>query len=283
MKGALRFLICGALFLSASAQDIEAQNTADTPWKKTETVGSTWRGFPTSTFPIEKWTLVVALPTAPLEGNPWIMKIEDAGDSFHWQINKMLLDAGVAVVSLNTYNTYGAPCGIAAMDSVYNFVVNRFGLSTKCSLGAISRAGLSVYRWAAAHPALVNAIYCEGPVMDFTTWPMRWPESAANWKELKELYGFKSDAEALVFKENPIDLLPVIAKAGIRLRHVVSVTNEHDTRVVPNKSNTFRAAGILSGLGHGMDLAILPPETSGPPYPTDSASVRFIIEASLAR
>ena len=72
MKGALRFLICGALLLSASAQDLEAQNTADTPWKKTEAVGSTWRGFPTSTFPIGKWTLVVALPTEPLEGNPWI-------------------------------------------------------------------------------------------------------------------------------------------------------------------------------------------------------------------
>ncbi len=144
MKGALRFLICGALVLSASAQDLEAQNTADTPWKKTEAVGSTWRGFPTSTFPIGKWTLVVTLPTEPLEGNPWIMKIEDAGDSFHWQINKMLLDAGVAVVSLNTYNTYGAPCGLEAMDSVYSFVVDRFGLSEKCSLGAISRAGLSV-------------------------------------------------------------------------------------------------------------------------------------------
>lgn len=276
-------MVCAVLLIMVSAQYIGAQNTADRPWASTDTVGSTWRGFPTATFPIGKWTLVVARPTSPLEGNPWILKIEDAGDSFHWQINKMLLDAGVAVASLNTYNTYGAPCGLEAMDSVYNFVVNRFGFSEKCSLGAISRAGLSVYRWAAANPERVNAIYCEGPVMDFTTWPMKWPGSSANWTELKELYGFGSDAEALDFKANPIDLLPAIAKAGIKLRHVVSVTNEHDTKVVPNEGNTFRAAGILSSLGYGMDLVILPPETAEPPYPTDSASVRFIIEASLAR
>ena len=161
MKGALRFLICGALLLSASAQNLEAQNTADTPWKKTEAVGSTWR--------------------------------------------------------------------------------------------------------------------------EFTTWPMQWPGSAPNWIELKELYGFGSDEDALAYRQNPIDLLPEIAKAGIKLRHVVSVTNEHDTRVVPNDSNTFRAAGILSRLGSGIDLAILPPETVEPPYPTDSASVRFIVEASAGR
>lgn len=275
--------MCGALLMAASTQLISGQNVADSPWMPAGTVGDTWRGYSVTSFPIGKWKAVVTLPSEPLEGNPWIMKIEDAGDSFHWQLNKMLLDAGVAVVSLNTYNTYGAPCGLEVMDSVYNVVRGHFGFSTKCSLGAISRAGLSVYRWAARNPGRVNAIYCEGPVMDFTTWPMLWPESSDNWKELKELYGFESDSQAVAFKENPIDLLPVIAEAGIRLRHVVSVTNEHDTRVVPNDRNTFRAAGILSGLGYGMDIAILPEDTVEPPYPTDSVSVKFIVGASSGR
>lgn len=258
-------------------------NLADKPWTTTKGVkNGEWHGFKVYESKIDEYRIWVAEPKIPAKGKPWIMRIQDFGEGFHWQMNEKLLNSGVYVVAINSYNVYGADYGLNLMDSLYNIARHHFGLPEKCALSGVSRAGLSTYRWAIRHPERVACIYCEGPVLDFKTWPMSWPLSADNWTELKRYYGFSSDAEAIAYKGNPIDNLEPIAKAKIPIRHVISLTDEHDTKIVPNERNTLKADSILHQLGHNMDIVIIP-KGMVVPYIFDDESVQFIISNFLPR
>lgn len=253
---------------------------ADKPWMAATGIkNQEWHGFKVYESKIDEFRIWVAEPQKPIKGKPWIMRIQDFGDGFHWQINEKLLHSGVYVVAINSYNVYGADYGLNLMDSLYNIARIRFGLSEKCALSGVSRAGLSTYRWAIRHPKRVACIYCEGPVLDFKTWPMAWAPSANNWTELKQYYGFASDSQAIAYKGNPIDNLEPIAKAKIPIRHVISLTDEHDTKIVPNDRNTLKAQQYLQQMGHDMNIVITP-EGMKVPYSFDDESVKFIISNS---
>lgn len=253
------------------------ENLADKPWVTTGGVkNEEWHGFRVYESKIDEFSVWIAEPKTPVKGKPWIMRIQDFGDGFHWQINEKLLNSGAYVVAINSYNVYGADYGLNLMDSLYKIARNHFGLPEKCALAGVSRAGLSVYRWAIQHAECVACIYCEGPVLDFKTWPMSWLPSVNNWTELKQYYGFTSDAEAIAYKGNPIDNLEPIAKAKIPIRHVISLTDEHDTKIVPNDKNTLKAQQYLQQMGHNINIVITP-EGMKVPYAFDDKSVEFMI------
>ena len=109
---------------------------------------------------------------------------------------------------------------------------------------------------------------------------MSWEPSAGNWTKLKEYYGFKTDEEAIAYQGNPIDNLAPIAKAKIPLRHVISLTDEHDTKIVPNDKNTLKAQRLLKQMGHDIDVVVTP-EGMKAPYVFDSESVRFILSKTI--
>ena len=250
---------------------------ADKPWVTAEGVkNGSWRGFKVHESQLNEFRIWIAEPKTPAEGRPWILRIQDFGDGFHCEMNEMLLQAGIYVVAINSYDVCGADYGLNLMDSLYTIARKHFNLPEKCALGCVSRAGLSAYRWAVRHPKRVACIYGEGPVMDFKTWPMAWKPSAGNWTKLKEYYGFACDQEAVAYKGNPIDQLAPIAKAKIPLRHVISLTDEHDTKIVPNDKNTLKAQRILKQMGHDIDVVVTP-EGMKVPYAFDGESVQFIL------
>lgn len=252
-------------------------NLADEPWISTgASQKEEWHGFKIYKFHSGSFSIQIAEPKTAMGNKAWVMYIGDIGDGFHWQINERLLKSGAYVVGINSYNTYGSDYGLSLMDSLYNLALNKFKLSNKCSLFGVSRAGLSVYRWAIKHPERVASIYCEGPVLDFKTWPMAWKPSAANWVELKKYYAFANDAEAMAYKGNPIDNMRVIAEAKIPIRHVISLTAEHDVKIVPNDKNTLKAQQYLKKMGHDIDVVVIPPGMK-PPYTSDDESVRFML------
>ena len=275
------FLALWLCIFSSFAQNnerIKDGNLADRPWVKVQSLEKgTWHGFNVYEREIDKFQMQIAQPEKPAEGNPWIISIGEIGDGYHWQIHEELLKAGVHVAAINVYDVYGADYGLSLMDSLYVLARERFGLPEKCGLFGVSRAGLSVYRWAIRYPDRVACIYCEGPVLDFKTWPMSWKPSAHNWNELKQYYGFDSDAEAIAYKGNPIDNLEPIAKAKIPIRHVISLTDEHDVKIVPNDKNTLKAQQILRSLEHDLEIVVTP-EGMKAPYDFDDASISFILE-----
>ena len=255
----------------------ETDNLADKPWVTAEGVkNGSWRGFKVHESQLNEFRIWIAEPKTPAEGRPWILRIQDFGDGFHCEMNEMLLQAGIYVVAINSYDVCGADYGLNLMDSLYTIARKHFNLPEKCALGCVSRAGLSAYRWAVRHPKRVACIYGEGPVMDFKTWPMAWKPSAGNWTKLKEYYGFACDQEAVAYKGNPIDQLAPIAKAKIPLRHVISLTDEHDTKIVPNDKNTLKAQRMLKQMGHDIDVVVTP-EGMKVPYAFDGESVQFIL------
>lgn len=270
-------ILIGCLYLSSISLCSHAQteksaslsdtNLADTPWLSSGGVeNQEWRGFKVYEFKLGEFTVQIAEPNVVAEGKPWVMNVGGVGDGYHWEINADILNAGAYIVGINSYNTYGSDHGIDLMDSLYTIAREQFGLPQKCALQAVSRAGLSVYRWAIRHPNRVSAIYCEGPVLDFKTWPMSWAPSSGDWASLKAQYGFADDAEAIAiaYTGNPIDNLGPIAEAKIPLRHVISLTEEHDTTIVPNEKNTLKAQRLLQAMGHDIDVVITPEGEKAP-------------------
>lgn len=276
-------LFLGNTFSYAQKNISSEENIADKPWTTVASVNNAeWHGFRVYESKIDEFSIWIAEPKTPAKGKPWVMRIQDFGDGFHWQINEKLLEAGAYVVAINSYNVYGADYGLQLMDSLYTIANKHFGLSVKCAMTAVSRAGLSTYRWAIRYPERVACIYCEGPVLDFKTWPMSWKPSAGNWAELKQYYGFANDTEAVAYTGNPIDNLEAIAKARIPIRHVISLTDEHDTKIVPNDRNTLEARRRLQKIGHDMEIVVIP-KGMKVPYSFDDESVDFMISNAMAK
>lgn len=263
--------------------NISETNLADKPWLNAGKItNQEWRGFKVYEFSIDDFTIQIAEPKNAAPGKPWVLNVGGVGDGYHWEINEDLLNAGAYVVGIDSYNTYGSDYGLDLMDSLYNIARTQFDLPQKCTLFGVSRAGLSVYRWAIRHPQRVASIYCEGPVLDFKTWPMSWAESAGDWVSLKKQYGFVDDATAITYKGNPIDNLKPIAEANIPLRHVISLTEDHDTKIVPNEKNTLKAQRILQAMGHDIDVVITPKGDKAP-FVSDKASVEFMMQAARTK
>jgi sialidase-1 len=138
---------------------------------------------------------------------------------------------------MDTGGMLGCEKALDHWDTFYEHMIgHQYGLAKKVALEGVSRGGLFVYRWAARNPSKVACIYADTPVCDFKSWPLgqgRGIGHAPTWQTLLEMYRL-TEAEALLYKRNPIDVLEPIAKARVPLLHIVS---ENDT-VVPPAENT---------------------------------------------
>ena len=102
--------------------------------------------------------------------------------------------------------------------------------------------------------------------MNLASWPKKWPGSQREWQDAKREFGFAQDDDVLKFKFNPIDLVADIARAGIPMRHTISLSDE----VVPAEENTLEANRRLSKIGKAIDLVIVEkgtPESNGHHFP----------------
>ncbi|MDF7825466.1 GDSL-type esterase/lipase family protein [Pontiellaceae bacterium B12227] len=243
------------------------------PGKKTN-----FRGFSRYDLSSGKGKIIVLAPKKPRLGKPWVWK------GWFWG-NKLipstqltvfadlkLLEEGYYVVMAGG-DSLGHPSGSGRMDAAYELMTETYGFSRKPVLVGISRETLSVYRWASTHPGSVGGIYVDNGVCSVKSWPggKLVPGSdavgegnAKQWKKLKERYGFSSDAEALAYRGNPIDLLEPLAKAGIPVLHIcgladTTVPYEENSAIV--KERYQKLGGnyqeiLKEGLGHhphGLD------------------------------
>jgi pimeloyl-ACP methyl ester carboxylesterase len=125
----------------------------------------------------------------------------------------------------------------------------------------------------------VACIYGDAPVCDFKSWPGgkgTGKGSAGDWSQLQRHYGFASEAEALAFNGNPVDQLAPLAKAKVRLIHVVGDTDD----VVPVAENTSLIESRYQALG-GRIQVIHKPGVGHHPHGLDDPTpvVTFIRES----
>jgi len=213
-----------------------------------------YHGIALHSFEIGSDKVSVLVPSQPLPSKAWILapslyNMENPAVANIARTELDLVKLGFYVVALGPGNTFGAPQAIAKWDELYREMTETYGLNKKIALLGLSREGLSITRWAAKHPGKVSALYMDKAVCDFKSWPGGklglGKGSPKDWASLQELYGFASEADALAFKENPVDLAPKLVSAGVA---IVYVAGDKDD-VVPVSENGARLQAEYDRLG----------------------------------
>ncbi len=212
---------------------------------------SDWNGYERRDFSVDGKTVVVVVPKTPLPGRPWVWFGE------FWDHMKgtdlALLEKGFHLVYMGVPNMYGSPKAVAHWNACYAELTGKLGFARKAALIGISRGGLYVYNWAAANADKVSCIYLDAGVCDFKSWPGgkgKGAGSPGDWAALIKQYGFASEAEALAWDKQPIDVLKPLADAKVPLLHVYGDADP----VVPAEENTLVVAERYQKLGGSITL-----------------------------
>lgn len=196
---------------------------------------ATWLGFVREDFTVEGRSCILIKPERAAPGNPWIWRTEFFGHEP--QADSALATLGFHVAYMDLTDMYGSPPSLDLMDAFYQYLIQEAGLHGKPVLEGFSRGGLFALNWAARNPAKVSALYLDAPVCDFKSWPGgkgKGKGSEADWKKLKEAYGFRNNRQALRYRFNPVDNLRPLAKYDIP---ILSICGTADP-LVPIEENT---------------------------------------------
>jgi pimeloyl-ACP methyl ester carboxylesterase/lysophospholipase L1-like esterase len=242
------------------------------------TPSSVWNGYEKRDFTLAGYPAYVVLPRIAARGNPWFWR----GRFPDYQPRPALglLSKGFHLAYLDLPNLFGNPETVAAWEAFYNHVVLNFNLAPKVSLEGISRGALFVYNWAARHPDLVNAIYCESPVCDLKSWPGgkgKGLGSARDWQEALDAYHL-TEEQMLHFNGNPIGEVAPLAARRVPVLHVVS---DRDQLVPPAENADIFAERYLRA---GGPIEVyrntgMPDSLNGHHFPLDDADriVNFVL------
>ncbi len=195
---------------------------------------SSWKGFQRFDFTVDTKPCYIVVPKQVAEGKPWVWRARFP--NYHPEIDIELLKRGYHIAHMNTNGMLGSDKALDYWDQFYDHMTGK-GLAKKPALEAVSRGGLFVYRWTARHPKRVACIYADTPVLDFKSWPGgkgRGVGHAGTWKQVLQHYGL-TEAQAMMYRKNPIDLVKPIAAAKVPILHIVT---END-RIVPPAENTM--------------------------------------------
>ncbi|HEY5913255.1 MAG TPA: alpha/beta hydrolase [Verrucomicrobiae bacterium] len=267
------FLFPASLLLAISLGSVHGGQTW--PGERLDT----WHGYVRHNFTVEGCPAWVVEPKQAAPGNPWTWCMEFP-DAFTERTGVLqLLEKGFHHVHISVGNTFGCPAAVKHFEAFYK-VLQASGLAKKGTLIGISRGGLYCFNFAAADPSRVACIYGDAPVCDFKSWPGgkgKGNGSPGDWAALLKNYGFKDEAEALVYKRNPVDVLAPLAAAKVPLIHVVGDAD----RVVPPEENTLIIERRYQKLG-GKIVVIHKPGVDHHPHGLDNPQsiVDFILEHS---
>lgn len=274
-----RFPICPPLFLLILATTLAADCWGESfPGQKADFCGAALFSVPLSCGKVQ-----VLVPEKPAVGRPWVLASQlyasnSAPVTYMTRTELELVKRGFHVVSLPLGNTFGAPSAIAKYDEVYREMTTQYGLAQRIAMLGLSREGLAIARWAAANPGKVSCLYMDKAVCDFKSWPGGklgvGKGSPPDWQSLIKLYGFASEAEALAYDQNPIDLAPKLAKAKVA---VLYLAGEKDD-AVPYAENGERLEREYKKLGGSYELIMHPGEGHHPHGSPDPKPVADFIE-----
>ncbi len=174
------------------------------------------------------------VPKRSAPGYPWVWRAR------FWehepQADIALLERGFHIVYCDVAELFGNEEALSIWDGFYKKLTGA-GLAKKAVMEGMSRGGVYIYRWAAAFPERVAAIYADAPVLDLKSWPGgKWngKGSPKDWETFKRDFNLRTEEEALAFTGNPVDLTDRIAGAGYPMLHVVGDADD----VVPVAENT---------------------------------------------
>ena len=204
--------------------------------------------------PIGHGNAFVLCPEKPAAGKPWVLApsfydVRNPAVANMTRTQLTLVRRGFHVVCASPSVVLGAPDPQGVWDSVYREMTGKYGLSQHVALMGVSREGLPMARWAAANPGKVSCLYLDKAVCDFKSWPggkLGFGQgSPKDWQSLLEVYRFASEAEALAFTQNPVDLAPKLAADNVAIIYLTGAKDD----VVPYAENGARMKAHYDTLG----------------------------------
>jgi pimeloyl-ACP methyl ester carboxylesterase len=271
-----------ALFLAAFlslAVPLGARAADPKPFPGTPTK---WNGFAKHDFKVGQLAATVVVPEKSLPGRPWVWRGEFFGAFADSDV--ALVKAGWHLAYVKVPDLFGSPKAVKQWEAFHTAMVTEYGLHAKPGLIGLSRGGLYCMNWVAAHPDKTLAVYLDNAVCDFKSWPGGMPKklgtgkgSEAEWKKLLAAYDFKTDADAVAHKLNPVDNLKPLAKAKIPL---LLVYGDKDT-VVPHAENSELVFDRYKELGGPVERVVKPGQDHHPHGLTDVAPVVKFFTAAL--
>lgn len=233
-----------------------------------------WNGFAKHDFKVGELAATVVVPETPLPGRPWVWRGEFFGAFADCDV--ALVKAGWHLAYVKVPDLFGSPKAVKQWEAFYAAMTTDYGLHAKPGLIGLSRSGLYCMNWAAAHPDQTLAVYLDNAVCDFKSWPGGTPKklgtgkgSEAEWKKLLAAYDFKTDADAVAYKLNPVDNLKPLAKAKISL---LLVYGDKDA-VVPHAENSELVYDRYKELGGPVERVVKPGQDHHPHGLKDVAPV----------
>jgi len=195
-----------------------------------------WHGFKRHNFMVDGYAAWVVEPMKALPGLPWSWCMEFPDAFTDRCAAPQLLAAGFHHVHIVVGNTFGSPEAVRHFNAFYDLLIAH-GLAKKAALIGLSRGGLYAYRFASERPEGVAVIYGDAPLCDIRI--VRGGDgfgkgNPGDWANIMKGYGFKSDAEALAYRGNPVDTLAPLAKAKVAIIHVIG---DADDLVLPAKNS----------------------------------------------
>lgn len=219
-----------------SSRNFEANACTKEPGKSSWTgKQDIWHGFKRFHFQTDGRKCYVVTPTESAPGKPWVWRARFP--DYHSEMDVELLKRGFHIAYIDVAGLFGSPQAVKHGNKFYEYLTEKHEFQSKVALEGVSRGGLFIYNWAFENPDKVSCIYADTPVCDFKSWPGgkgKGLGSKSSWNVCLKAYGL-TDSEALEYKNNPVDRISIIAKAGIPVLHAVS---END-RVVPPDENTY--------------------------------------------
>jgi sialidase-1 len=205
----------------------------------------TWKGYERVHFTIARHAAYYVKPAKPLEGNPWVWRA--SFPESHTDMDSILLSKGMFIGYIDVKDEYGSPYAMQVWDKFYSYITDTVLLAHKVFLEAVSRGAMEAYGWAKRNPDKVNGIYAEAPVCDIKSCPGgkgKGLGDTALWKHILQVYKM-SEAEALAFKDNPVDNLEGLASFKVPLLHIISP----DDKIVPPAENSDILTKRYTALG----------------------------------
>jgi len=205
----------------------------------------------------------VVIPKQAAPSNPWIWSGTFWGDKMIpsteqvVRANLKLVEQGFHLVCSSPSNVYGYPEGNKCMDGVYAEMTDKYGLAKKPAMVGISRETLFMYRWASANPDKVACLYFDNGVCDFKSWPGgmgKGQRDQKSWELVLNSYGFKTEAEALAYDKNPVDILKPLADAKVPILHVCGTADP----IVPYEENAAIVKERYEKMGGPIQVILKP-------------------------
>ncbi len=262
MRITIRYALLSLLAASIPGSPLFSRTAGDSLdiLARTGIVGihTNFHGFDCCEFLFEGRTARIVRPAHAAEHRPWIWRAR------FWehepQTEVALLEKGFHVVYCDVAELYGNAEAIGIWDRFYEMLVGA-GLCPKPVLEGLSRGGIYIYRWAAAHPDRVACVYADAPVLDVRSWPGGKGRSNGNreeWERLKNNFGLQTEDEARAFRGSPMDLATEIAHAGFPMLHIcgdADVIVPMDENTDPFERLILSAGGTITvirkpGIGH---------------------------------